>query len=286
MPRLQKLVLRMDAPVIQFGAFGSQSLREVIIHGVCDTLTLDVCWIFITQCPNLEVFQAHCYSYVPFTHHHAATLRHARLEYLHLDVVTADPGPFFDKFEAPDLKFMSLHYYNLLADGEQEWQHLKSFLNRSKCQLKHLAIGVARMSEGDIVNCLHATPGLKSLSLDRYPFMTKAAIISLKLNSQNSVEDNLCPKLETLCFHFGLRCSARALEDMVVSRCTNVTTTLRKVSLYGCHNAPYEELLDAPGIVRCIEEGLQLVEGVYWDWNVAWKWFRIANHEKIDKFTL
>ncbi|TDL17640.1 hypothetical protein BD410DRAFT_794102 [Rickenella mellea] len=36
---------------------------------------------------------------------------------------------------------------------------------------------------------------------------------------------------------------------------------LRKVSLYGCDFAPYEQLLDAPRIIRCIEEGLQFVIG-------------------------
>ncbi|TDL18447.1 hypothetical protein BD410DRAFT_793357 [Rickenella mellea] len=252
-PRLQKLVRKMDQPVVQFGASGSQSLREIIIHKVCSTLNLDVCWFLVTQCPNLEVFQAYCYSCDPFTFHHAEVHRHPRLAYLHLEGLYGNPGPFFDKFEAQGLKFMSLKYYGPLIEREHGWRHLTSFLNRSKCKLTHLCLYIPRMSQSDIINCFHATPGLKSLCVDKYPLMTNATIATLK-----SGEDNLFPELESLCFHDCLRCSPKALEDMIVSRCAINTRKLRKVILYGCEFARYEQLSDAPMIVQCIEGGLQL----------------------------
>ncbi|TDL17642.1 hypothetical protein BD410DRAFT_831375 [Rickenella mellea] len=257
MPRLQKLVLNMDQTALQFAACGSQSLREFIIHSTGPVLSLDVCWLLITQSPSLEVFRAHCST---FTLYHAEIHRHTRLTYLHLQA-QFDPGPFFDKIEAPKLNFMKLQYTRYMVDYyECGWPHLTSFLNRSKCQLAHLHLGVGEMSQVDIVNCFHATPGLKSLCVDIWPHMREATINTLKSHTLNSGGDTLCPELESLCF-FTLRCSLKALEDMIVSRCTNVATKLRKVSLYDYGSAPYEQLLVAPRIVRCIEEGLQLIIG-------------------------
>ncbi|TDL17633.1 hypothetical protein BD410DRAFT_541805 [Rickenella mellea] len=141
MHRLQKLVLRMDEPVIQFGACRSQSLREVIIDQVCTAITLDVCWLFIAQCPNLEVFQADCYATDAFTFHHLEILRHAHLTYLHLRAMWAEPGPFIDEIEAPYLKFMTLQYHTIPVMDGWGWPHLTSFLNRSECQLTHFDFG-------------------------------------------------------------------------------------------------------------------------------------------------